>query len=42
MTPLRSENYIAACFFGFDFAVFGGVTGSGPRSIEVSRPPANV
>jgi hypothetical protein len=36
--------YVAAGFFGFgfDLAVFGGATGSGPRSIELRRPPVKV
>ena len=40
---LESDHQVAAgFFFGGFFATFGGATGSGPRSIEDSRPPLKV
>ena len=38
---MRKSDYVAAGFF-LDFAVFGGATGSGARSIELSRPDVKV
>jgi hypothetical protein len=40
---LRKSGYVAAgFFFALGLAVFGSATGSGPRSIEVSRPAVKV
>jgi hypothetical protein len=38
----RSDQVAAGFFLAFDFAVFGGASGSDPRSIDVSRPDVNV
>ena len=38
---VEPDQVAAGFFFGF-FATLGGATGSGPRSIEDSRPPLKV
>jgi hypothetical protein len=40
---IQGDDQVAAgFFFALDLAVFGGATGSGPRSIELRRPDVKV